>query len=79
MPPNDSGSDVIKYPDVLYSIGIRSITGSGSMLMRFLMNSNVEKKIVLITAERAIETPIPEIVGQQTLQTSFCGCIDLPE
>lgn len=35
------------------------MTGSGRALIRFLMNSNEEKKIVLMTQERAIETPRP--------------------
>ena len=42
---------------VIYSTG--SMTGSGRALIRFLMNSNEEKKIVLMTQERAIETPRP--------------------
>ena len=40
-----------------YSTG--SMTGSGRALIRFLMNSNEEKNIVLMTQERAIETPRP--------------------
>ena len=42
---------------VAYSTG--SMTGSGRALIRFLMNSNEEKNIVLMTQERAIETPRP--------------------
>ena len=36
------------------------MTGSGKALILFLMNSNEEKNIVLMTQERAIETPRPD-------------------
>ena len=41
-----------------YSTG--SMIVSGRALIRFLMNSNEEKNIVLMTQERAIETPRPD-------------------
>ena len=64
------------HANVAYSIlsavfALNNVGGLGIWLILFLTNSKLEKKIVLIKHDRAIDTPIPEYMLR--LKNSILG------
>ena len=59
-----------------YSTGSNFVTGSGNMLILFLIISKEEKKIVLIKQDLVIETPMPEYILRlkNSIFGTFTGC-----